>query len=401
MRVPKELIRQYNNVHDVDGVRARKVNQLRRRVFHAAGVNHLWAMDQHDKWKKYGLRLHLCIEPFTGKLLWLVIWWTNSNPKFVARQYFRAAKTFGGIPLLTQSDMGTENYGVAYSQTNIRHCLDPTLRGTLQHNWMSGHRNIKPEASWWRLRNSWTPGFEDMLERGVVEQWYNPENIIDSLVFRWLAIPFLQRELDSYVHLHNTTARRANHRKTLPHGVPDTMFEYPQTVGALDFKITVPDDVLEDAEAEYAPPSDPVFEIVPPAFQVHISSAYTTIGSPTITFDSFWNIYRQLRDAVDHTLTSLQAAANSIIPTEEYHDPEPLPFPTLQQVRFGENGIPRLVVNLSQGPADNTRAEFETNFTDDEEEIYPGGVMPFTDDDGSKDDVPVASFTDNRVNELY
>jgi hypothetical protein len=57
------------------------------------------------------------------------------------------------------------------------------------------------------------------------------------LVFRWLAIPWLQREADSYVYDHNTTRRRANRRKVLPNGIPDVMFEYPETVDALDFKV--------------------------------------------------------------------------------------------------------------------------------------------------------------------
>jgi hypothetical protein len=51
------------------------------RVFYAAGVNHVWAFNQHDKWQCYGLKLHLGIEPFTGLLLWLIVWWTNSNPE--------------------------------------------------------------------------------------------------------------------------------------------------------------------------------------------------------------------------------------------------------------------------------------------------------------------------------
>lgn len=195
------------------------------------------------------------------------------------------------------------------------------------------------------------------------------------------------------------------------------MFEYPETVGALDFKvstigyltvliivhtiqITVPDELLSEAEAEYAPPSDPVFELVPPAFQAHISSAYGAIGSPTITFNSFWDVYLRLRDAVDRTPISLQAAADDMIPTERYHDPEPLPFPILPQARFGDNGIPALVADLFPGPAGTTHAEFETNFTDDEEEQDICSL--FTDDDDNfEDDVPVASFTNNRANELY
>lgn len=58
-----------------------------------------------------------------------------------------------------------------------------------------------------------------------------------SLTFQWLAIPFIQCELDEYTKMHNTTARRANKHKILPHGIPQQMFRFPSTVKAYDFKV--------------------------------------------------------------------------------------------------------------------------------------------------------------------
>jgi len=60
----------------------------------------------------------------------------------------------------------------------------------------------------------------------------------DRLVFRWLAIPWLQKEADLYVYSTNTSRRRVNCRNVLPNGVPDVMFEHPESVGALDFKVS-------------------------------------------------------------------------------------------------------------------------------------------------------------------
>lgn len=97
----RELILKYNRATDPAGVAVRKAGRIRRRVFYAAGVNHIWAFDQHDKWKRYGLRMHLGIEPFAGFLLWLVVWWMNSNPKLVGQQYFKAARKYGGTQFLT------------------------------------------------------------------------------------------------------------------------------------------------------------------------------------------------------------------------------------------------------------------------------------------------------------
>jgi hypothetical protein len=61
----------------------------------------------------------------------------------------------------------------------MRHTLDPSLAGTIQHQWKAGHSNIKPEQMWARFRRIWTPGFEKLLEKGVEMGWYDVVNIGD------------------------------------------------------------------------------------------------------------------------------------------------------------------------------------------------------------------------------
>ena len=64
-------------------------------------------------------------------------------------------------------------------------------------------------------------------------------SLLSSLVFRWLAIPWLQSELDKWVIVRNRTLPRANTKKVLPHGIPELMREKPEQFGALDFKVIV------------------------------------------------------------------------------------------------------------------------------------------------------------------
>ena len=85
-----------------------------------------------------------------------------------------------GVPIITQSDPGTENYGVANVQTAIRHCLDPNLANTLQHQFAAGHNNILLEIKWSIFRQDFSPGFEDVLEHGVNSGWYDVNNITEK-----------------------------------------------------------------------------------------------------------------------------------------------------------------------------------------------------------------------------
>jgi len=93
----REVIRKYLRLSEPDKAGQRLANRLVRRTFYAAGVNHFWALDQHDKWKRFGLHWHGCLDGFTGKILWLVVWWNNSNPRFVCAQYLKAVQSIGGM----------------------------------------------------------------------------------------------------------------------------------------------------------------------------------------------------------------------------------------------------------------------------------------------------------------
>lgn len=79
---------------------------------------------------------------------------------------------------MTQSDPGTENFGIANAQTMLRQFHDPQLTGTLQHRWMRSKKNVKPEIMWSQLRRRFTPGFEAKLEEGVQQGWYDSNNTL-------------------------------------------------------------------------------------------------------------------------------------------------------------------------------------------------------------------------------
>ncbi|KAJ7617636.1 hypothetical protein DFH06DRAFT_966509, partial [Mycena polygramma] len=268
---------------------------LRRKMFWAAGINDLWAVDQHDKWKyKFGLALHSGIDPFARKIHWMKIWWTNSNPRLILSYYLDAVQELGFMPLVSQSDPGSKNFGLANGHTLLRHLHDPSLQGTLQHRWMREKKNVKPEIGWSQMRRRFTPGFENILDVGVKEGWYDPDVLIEALVFRWVFIPWLQTELDRYVERINNTAKRADRNKILPHGVPNDICEHPANYGVLDFKIKVNPNAINDVRGVFAPPENEVFQLVPPDFQDIIAQIYMDIGQPPVTRASCWDVYRQL-----------------------------------------------------------------------------------------------------------
>jgi hypothetical protein len=89
-------MRDYLQENEPEKLRARRGKRFVRHHFVAAGVNHLQCFDQHDKWRRFRLYLHVGTEPMSGKITWLRIWWTNSNPRWVTKQFLDFSRSVGG-----------------------------------------------------------------------------------------------------------------------------------------------------------------------------------------------------------------------------------------------------------------------------------------------------------------
>lgn len=84
--------------------------------------------------------------------------------------------------MVTQSDPGSENYGIANAHTMLRQWHDPALQGSLQHRWMRTKKNVMPEITWSQMRHRFTPGFETLLDRSVTSGWYDTNNTLQLYV---------------------------------------------------------------------------------------------------------------------------------------------------------------------------------------------------------------------------
>lgn len=56
----------------------------------------MWCLNQHDKFKHYGLFFHVGLDPYPGIIHWCKVWWTVRNPKLIASFYINSAWAIGG-----------------------------------------------------------------------------------------------------------------------------------------------------------------------------------------------------------------------------------------------------------------------------------------------------------------
>ena len=87
-----------------------------------------------------------------------------------------------GIPLLTMSDPGCENNGIANMHTLVRHKLNPSLCDTLQHHFCPDKKNTKAEIGWSQFRAQWAPGFKDLFDIGINSGFYMPSDALEKYV---------------------------------------------------------------------------------------------------------------------------------------------------------------------------------------------------------------------------
>ncbi|KIK23170.1 hypothetical protein PISMIDRAFT_11080 [Pisolithus microcarpus 441] len=379
------VIRDYFATYEPHLIRHRKAHRLQRCHFWAAGINDLWAVDQHDKWNHFGLALHTGIEPFSGKILWIHIWHSNRNPQLILTYYLDVVEEFGFIPLITQSDPGSENFGIANAQTMLCQWHNHTLEGTLQHRWMRSRKNIKPEIMWSQLRWHFTPGFETLLEDGVHQGWYDIDNTLQLMIFRWIFIPWLQAELDAY-------RDRVNHT-VLPHGIPELIFSSPQDYGALDLKFMVDKAALKHVCRLYVNTNHAVFNLVPCPLSAHLEERYNNLGHPTISRQTVWRIYLDLLHTIQddaltlhhHTLLSANTDADDELPLLEGQCD--LPFNETDQGYYYMGGV-----GGGLGLDEDHVHRLNRLDSDEEENFVEGGpdivITEFSDEEleGSEDD---------------
>ncbi|GJE85704.1 hypothetical protein PsYK624_017830 [Phanerochaete sordida] len=99
-------------------------------------------------------------------------------------------------------------------------------------------------------------------------------------VFCYLVIPWLRTELDEYIEHHNNTPHQADKHKVLPHCVPEDIFDHPENYGVTDYRIQVPNDVLQAAEGEWASKDHPVFQLVLPPVDAFLDEQLRLAGNP-------------------------------------------------------------------------------------------------------------------------
>ncbi|KIK78775.1 hypothetical protein PAXRUDRAFT_163038 [Paxillus rubicundulus Ve08.2h10] len=114
------------------------------------------------------------------------------------------------------------------------------------------------------------------------------------MVFHWLFILWLQKELDQYRDRANNSWKQWDRSKVLPHGVPELILGCTEDYGALDFKVMVSLEAIEHIRQLYLKPEHLVFDLIPLTLSHFIQECYHQLGSPPVQRKTIWMVYLEL-----------------------------------------------------------------------------------------------------------
>ncbi len=99
---------QWCRENEPDAVEVRKMRRFFRRRCYSAGMDHVWAFDQHDKWRRFNLYFHVGVDVASRKILWLKIWSSNKNPRLASKYFLDVVEELDGEqtgPIYTNCDL--------------------------------------------------------------------------------------------------------------------------------------------------------------------------------------------------------------------------------------------------------------------------------------------------------
>ncbi|KAM4807669.1 uncharacterized protein WCC33_011751 [Rhinophrynus dorsalis] len=278
-----------NDVHEImrqldkDGLLRRRPGHCKipRRVYSTKGPNYTWHIDGNDKLRFYGIWIHLGIDGFSRRVLWLHAGTSNRKPEFIARYFIDAVVRENGCPHLVRADRGKENVSVAVIQKSFRYRHNDSLSGPNSFRYGKSVHNQRAECFNGHLKKSWIctwqRHFEAMLEADILEL-SNPIHI-HCLQFSFL--PIIAKELDrERIEWNNHKIRKQAH--TDGHfGKPDFLF-YAPPQGTQNQLLPVDQDLQHYAETFACKKGAPM-EVANISFRRHCSTLLKQAGQHKIS----------------------------------------------------------------------------------------------------------------------
>ncbi|KAJ6553452.1 hypothetical protein B0H10DRAFT_2202016 [Mycena sp. CBHHK59/15] len=233
-----------------------------------------WSCDGHDKLYKIGFPIWSIVDDATSKILkgWVVP--SNRLGEIIGYLYLCLVEEYGGVPLQTTTDCGSETtilFGIVNSLRSIFH---PDLDATElpPHVYLRSVHNIAVERQWLRLR----------LEFG--------DNAVISELCQWLWPRVLQAGLDNYADFRNSCKTRKQTDKPGPSGMSrNTAFSLPHKWNGRNCLLKVDVEVIKQMKLDMG--GDALLAFSTPEFAEQAQNVFDSLLLGEVTLENVWDVF--------------------------------------------------------------------------------------------------------------
>ncbi|KAJ6515066.1 hypothetical protein C8R47DRAFT_1206416 [Mycena vitilis] len=296
----RETVATIMRTHDPDAFASREPTA--KKIFRVPkfplGIHERWAGDGHDKLYKIGFPIWAMVDDATGKILkaWVVP--SNRMGDTIGYLFLCLAEEYGGVPLQTTTDCGSETtllYGIVNA---IRDIFHPALaeEGVRAHTYLRSVHNISVERSWLRMRLDFGDTAVLNFYQGVRDGKYDCDDPDQYELCQWLWPRLLQQELDKWASFRNSVDIRKQKEKAGPSGVKamsrNDAFTLLDSWGGINCLQPVDVEVIRQMKKEMG--GDELIAFSTPEFSERAQAAFDSLGIDALTQSNVWDIFTHM-----------------------------------------------------------------------------------------------------------
>ncbi|KIJ05969.1 hypothetical protein PAXINDRAFT_20810 [Paxillus involutus ATCC 200175] len=254
------------------------------------GPHHEWSGDGHDKLTAIGFPIWAVRDVFSGK--WLGMWVLPNNRcgASIAYLYLSLVYRYGGMPLQTTTDCGSETTQVYGFANALREHFSPHLSTDElpAHRFLRSVNNITIERGWLQLRLRWGDNVKVFWEIGC--DVYNDMDLRQSQLVRWLWPKLIQQELDQLMDHFNNHVVRRDKKKKLPSGVsPNVAFALHDQYGGENCLQKVDRAVVKHLMEDIG--GEDLIRFLDIGYAAHAQTVYDSLNFTSLTLQNVWAVF--------------------------------------------------------------------------------------------------------------
>ncbi|KAJ7920649.1 hypothetical protein B0H13DRAFT_1605235 [Mycena leptocephala] len=295
----RDTVHEIMQTHDSDAFAAREPTA--KKIFRVAkfplGIHERWSGDGRDKLYSIGFPIWMMVDDATGKVLkaWVVP--SNRMGDIIAYLFLCLAEEYGGVPLQTTTDCGSETtllYGIVNAIRDMFH-TDLAEARILAHNYLRSVHNIAVERTWLRLRLDFGDTAVLNFNQGIADLKYDNNDPDQYELCQWLWPRLLQQELDKWAKFRNAVPIRKQKNKPGPSGVKamsrNEAFTAFDSWGGVNCLLPVDRDILRQMKEDIG--GDQLIAFSTPDFAERAEEVFESLGV-SLTMQNVWDVFQAM-----------------------------------------------------------------------------------------------------------